>query len=82
MAQWAARAWLAEDPDPVTVAELTQLLASCEAGDQASLRDLAERFTVVMPRDYARVVAAREEAEEAGLDEEATTAMMMEAAHG
>ena len=44
--------------------------------------DLASRFTAVTPRDYARVVAAKQEAEEAGLDEEATTAMMMEAAHG
>ena len=41
----AARAWLAEDPDPVTVAELTQLLASCDAGDAAGLRDVTERFT-------------------------------------
>ncbi len=46
------------------------------------LDDLAARFTTVMPRDYARVLAARTEAEEAGLDEEATTAMMMEAANG
>ncbi|MBK8445785.1 MAG: glutamate synthase large subunit [Micropruina sp.] len=46
------------------------------------LDDLAARFITVTPRDYARVVAAREEAEQAGLDEETTTTMMMEAAHG
>ncbi len=44
--------------------------------------DLTGRFTTVTPRDYARVVAARKQAEQAGLDEETTTAMMMEAAHG
>lgn len=41
----AARAWLAEDPDSATIAELTQLLAKCDAGDAAALRDLTERFT-------------------------------------
>jgi glutamate synthase (NADPH) large chain len=46
------------------------------------LDDLKDRFTTVMPRDYARVLAARTEAQEAGLDEQATTAMMMEAANG
>ena len=44
--------------------------------------DLTGRFTTVTPRDYARVVAARKQAEQAGLDEETTTTMMMEAAHG
>ena len=58
-------------------AQVTDIAVLVVAAD-----DLADRFTTVMPRDYARVVAAREEAEEAGLDEEATTAMMMEAAHG
>ncbi len=38
------------------------------------------RFTKVLPRDFARVLAAREEAESAGLDEAATTVAMMEAA--
>ena len=46
------------------------------------LDDLAARFITVTPRDYARVVAARRQAEQAGLDEETTTTMMMEAAHG
>ena len=40
------------------------------------------RFTKLLPRDYARVLAARAEAEAAGLSEEATTTKMMEAAHG
>jgi glutamate synthase (NADPH) large chain len=40
------------------------------------------RFTQVMPRDYRRVLDARAEAQRAGLDEEETTARMMEAAHG
>jgi len=44
--------------------------------------DLTARFTTVMPRDYARVLRARAEAESAGLDEDTTVKMMMEAAHG
>ncbi|MEU6170913.1 phospho-sugar mutase [Streptantibioticus parmotrematis] len=36
-----ARAWLAEDPDPQTRAELAELL---EAGTEAAAADLAERF--------------------------------------
>ncbi|HEY4058014.1 MAG TPA: phospho-sugar mutase [Kofleriaceae bacterium] len=40
-----ARAWLAEDPDPATVAELTALLAGCDKGDEAAIRDVTERFT-------------------------------------
>lgn len=40
-----AEAWLAEDPDPNTVAELRALLASCDAGDPAARKELAERFT-------------------------------------
>jgi glutamate synthase (NADPH/NADH) large chain len=42
----------------------------------------ARRFTKVLPRDYARVLRAREEAESEGLDEATTTSRMMEAAHG
>ena len=44
--------------------------------------ELAARFTTVMPRDYARVLRARSEAESAGLGEEEVVKMMMEAAHG
>jgi glutamate synthase (NADPH/NADH) large chain len=40
------------------------------------------RFTKVLPRDYARVLAAREQAESEGLDEATTTVKMMQAAHG
>ncbi|HET9872067.1 MAG TPA: glutamate synthase large subunit, partial [Propionibacteriaceae bacterium] len=40
------------------------------------------RFTKVLPRDYARVLAARVRAEAEGLDDAATTTRMMEAAHG
>ncbi|SDE22144.1 glutamate synthase large subunit [Auraticoccus monumenti] len=48
----------------------------------ASGSSVAERFTKVMPRDYAKVVAARIAAEADGLDEQTTTRKMMEAAHG
>ncbi|MEO8699001.1 MAG: phospho-sugar mutase [Kofleriaceae bacterium] len=39
-----AVAWLEEDPDPVTAAELTALLAKSDQGDEAAVRDLNERF--------------------------------------
>jgi len=48
----------------------------------ADWRSAARRFTKVLPRDYARVLAARQEAESEGLDEAGTTSKMMEAAHG
>src|SRR5512134_2808048 len=41
----AARALLAEDPDPETRAELQALVARVEGGDEAARRDLADRFT-------------------------------------
>jgi glutamate synthase (NADPH) large chain len=60
-----------------------------EETDSAVAKDLladwaasARRFTKVLPRDYARVLAAREQAESEGLDEAMTTSRMMEAAHG
>ena len=40
----AARAWLADDPDPVTREELDQLVQNAEAGDRYALGDLADRF--------------------------------------
>ncbi|MFZ2479681.1 MAG: glutamate synthase large subunit [Propioniciclava sp.] len=49
-----------------------------DAGQQA----WQERFTKVLPRDYARVIAARDQAAIDGLDEHDTTQKMMEAAHG
>ncbi|QOC26210.1 phospho-sugar mutase [Microbacterium hominis] len=40
----AARAWLAQDPDPETRAELTALLDAAASGDAAASADLADRF--------------------------------------
>jgi phosphomannomutase len=40
-----AHQWLAEDPDPDTRAELAAVLAAAEAGDEAALADLADRFS-------------------------------------
>ncbi|WP_116947159.1 phospho-sugar mutase [Jiangella endophytica] len=39
-----ARAWLADDPDPATRAELQAVLDSAEAGDDVAAADLADRF--------------------------------------
>jgi phosphomannomutase len=41
----AARAWMAQDPDPVTRSELDALVARVEAGEDAATADLAERFS-------------------------------------
>lgn len=40
-----ARAWIAQDPDPVTRAELEALVARSEAGEQQAADDLASRFS-------------------------------------
>lgn len=40
----AARAWLAQDPDPVTRAELEALISSAADGEDAASADLADRF--------------------------------------
>ncbi|WP_228484527.1 phospho-sugar mutase [Microbacterium cremeum] len=40
----AARAWLAQDPDGETRAELRELIADTENGDEAAAADLADRF--------------------------------------
>jgi phosphomannomutase len=40
----AAEAWLAEDPDPATRAELQRLVDAVAAGDAAAETDLADRF--------------------------------------
>lgn len=40
----AARAWLAQDPDEVTRAELAALIRDAEAGDAAAADDLHDRF--------------------------------------
>lgn len=39
-----ARAWLAEDPDPDTVGELSALLDRAGAGDKAAVAELADAF--------------------------------------
>jgi phosphomannomutase len=39
-----AVAWLEEDPDPVTAAELEKLIEAADRGDKAALADLDERF--------------------------------------
>jgi phosphomannomutase len=39
-----ARAWIADDPDATTRAELEGVLHAVEAGDAAALADLADRF--------------------------------------
>ncbi|MCW2810585.1 MAG: hypothetical protein JWP61_1043, partial [Friedmanniella sp.] len=59
-----------------------------ETGSEVAAALLADwsaagaRFSKVLPRDYARVIAARELAESEGLDEETTTTRMMDAARG
>jgi len=40
-----ARAWIADDPDEQTRAELRSVVAAAEAGDAAALTDLADRFS-------------------------------------
>jgi phosphomannomutase len=40
-----ARAWMAQDPDPATRAELDALVARAEAGAPDALADLTERFS-------------------------------------
>ncbi|MDN5727045.1 MAG: glutamate synthase-related protein, partial [Propionibacteriales bacterium] len=44
--------------------------------------EAVRRFTKVVPRDWARVVAVAQRAEAAGLGEDETTRQMMAAAHG
>ncbi|HEY4419052.1 MAG TPA: phospho-sugar mutase, partial [Pseudonocardia sp.] len=39
-----ARAWIAEDPDPATRAELESVVAAAGSGDADALADLADRF--------------------------------------
>ncbi|MFI7484272.1 phospho-sugar mutase [Kocuria sp. M1R5S2] len=41
----AARAWIDDDPDPATRAELAALVDAARAGDGDALRELAERFS-------------------------------------
>ncbi len=39
-----ARAWLAQDPDPETVSELTAIVDAAAGGDAAAIADLTDRF--------------------------------------
>jgi phosphomannomutase len=41
----ASRAWMAQDPDPVTRTELDALVAAAEAGDGPAAAELAARFS-------------------------------------
>ena len=40
----AAKAWLAQDPDDVTKAELAPIIEAAESGDDAAIADLESRF--------------------------------------
>ena len=44
--------------------------------------ELRPRLTMLVPRDYARVLAAKQEAQAQGLSDEEVTDAMMEASHG
>jgi phosphomannomutase len=41
----AARAWIAQDPDATTAAELTSLVEAAEDGVESAVEDLADRFS-------------------------------------
>lgn len=43
-----ARAWLADDPDPATRAELQTVLDAAATGDDAAAADLADRFAGIL----------------------------------
>ena len=82
------------DPVPMApgdVARVRELMAEHRAETGSLVADallhlddatLARRFTKIEPRDYARVMAVRATSAAEGLDENETTQLMMEAAHG
>ena len=81
------------DLDPLTEARAAELKEIVEEhGRQTGSAKAAElladwdqalaRFTLVMPRDYRRVLQVREEARERGLDQAATDSYIMEVLHG
>ena len=41
----AARLWAADDPDPVTTAEMEAVIAAADGGDLAAAEDLADRMS-------------------------------------
>ena len=54
-----ARAWLADDPDPDTRAELASLIERAEADDPVALADLGDRFAGRLVRDRRAARSAR-----------------------
>jgi glutamate synthase (NADPH/NADH) large chain len=81
----------AQTPTPAELARIRELLSKHleETGSAVATvllaaddDELGRRFTTLMPRDYARVLKARAQAEAAGLDSETTVKLMMEATHG
>ncbi len=77
--------------DDANLERVKELLArhlseTCSAVAEGLLRssddELRSRFTMIVPRDYGRVMRAKAEAEAAGLGESETTEKMMEAARG
>ena len=72
-------------PDAEDVAVITELLQRHheQTGSLSAARllsgDIAASFTKVLPREYAKVMAARNQAEADGLDQEAAARRMMEA---
>ncbi len=82
------------DPLPLSDAELARVRAllgthhdETGSGRAAALlamprEELRAHLTKVQPRDWARVLAVKETSEAEGLDDDTTTALMMEAAHG
>jgi phosphomannomutase len=54
----AARAWAAEDPDPATRAELTELAERAESGGGAARAELADRFSGTLQFGTAGLRAA------------------------
>ena len=39
-----ANAWLAQDPDPETTAELRTIIDRADSGDESAIADLSDRF--------------------------------------
>ena len=77
------------EPTEADVLRLMELLTlhrdetgSTRAAALLEDEDLGARFTKLLPRDYARVIRAREDAIALGLHEKQMTDLMMEAAHG
>ncbi|MBB1510073.1 glutamate synthase large subunit [Tessaracoccus sp. MC1756] len=82
------------DPAPLSHADLARIRTLMEEHRQEtgstvadallalSDDELSRRFTKLEPRDYARIMAVQAQSLADGLDENQTTELMMEAAHG